>query len=566
VTRNPAFCAGAPNANDQPTGNWLPLTALFALCLLPRAVMAFRVPGICPDGVLYIRLGKAFEAGRLDLFLADIRFNIYPLILSALHQAGLGWETAGTTWGVVISSCTILPLYGWIRRAFDDRTALGAGFLYAVHPGLVRWSVEIVRDSTFWFLLAASVYLLWRAMTELRWRWFLAAGTTIALACLTRMEGLALFLLLAAWSLWRVRQGAVSPSPLLPFPPSSCLTVRLLLGGLICVSVYPLALLAINQLWYQGNVTDLVRTQPADLARDWARSTITGERETTNLGRPDLGPPLPAWKLAERYATGLFKGFSAIYLLMLGFGLAAARSYFSGGRSKRQLSALMLALASVAGPILLGIWIHLYWSREAGPRYFFPIVMLVSPLASAGLWRLLDAARAGAGTAAQRWSALAGYWSKHLTLRLHRGMSAPRLRFGLLISAIAVVQMLVAFSGDTRSRAAAVEVGQWVRQRYGPAVRIFGPDGLTQVAAHFAEARSDSYSEYAKTAAVVRRLNRFRPVVVLLAADDRRPREDITAQLEGLGFKPVDNGALPPVGSWIQVMTRSVTKRQITRT
>ena len=121
-----------------------------------------------------------------DLFLADIRFNIYPLILSALHSIGLGWESAGVVGESSFPVVRVLPLYGWVRRAFDGPTALGAGFLYAVHPGLVRWSVEIIRDSTFWFLLAASVYLLWRATTEFRWRWYLAAGAAIALACLTR--------------------------------------------------------------------------------------------------------------------------------------------------------------------------------------------------------------------------------------------------------------------------------------------------------------------------------------------------------------------------------------------
>ena len=93
------------------------------------------------------------------------------------------------------------------------------------------------------------------------------------------------------------------PRSLLPAPCS------LLLGGLICVSIYPLALLAINRLWYRGNVTGLVRTQPADLAGDWAQATITGKRETKNLGLPELEPPLPAWKMIERYATGHVQRF-----------------------------------------------------------------------------------------------------------------------------------------------------------------------------------------------------------------------------------------------------------------
>ena len=127
--------------------------------------MAWRVPGICPDAVYYIGLGKAFETGDFEHGLGDMRFNIYPLILTGLHRAGLGWETAGIAWSVAISSCVALPLYGWVRRMFGQRLALGAGFLYAIHPGFVRWSVEIIRDSTFWFLFAASIYLLWRAAT-----------------------------------------------------------------------------------------------------------------------------------------------------------------------------------------------------------------------------------------------------------------------------------------------------------------------------------------------------------------------------------------------------------------
>ena len=124
------------------------------------------------------------------------------------------------------------------------------------------------------------------------------------------------------------------------------------------------------------------------------------------------------------------------------------------------------------------------------------------------------------------------------------------------LAVIVVVQMFVAFSGDNRSRAAAREVGLWVRDHYGPAVRVFGPDGMTQVVAHYAEARSDSFSEYAKTDAVVRRLSRFQPIVVLLATDDRSPRAEIAAQIKELGFSSVDNEALPEVHHWIQVMAR----------
>jgi hypothetical protein len=519
--------------------------------------MAWKVPGICPDAVLYIRLGKAFEVGQLEQALGNIRFNIYPLTLAALHRAGLGWETAGAVWGVVISSCTVLPLYGWIRRAFDQRTALGAGFLYAIHPGLVRWSVEIIRDSTFWFLLAMSIYLLWLAMTELRWRWFLASGVTIALACLTRFEGLALFALLAAWSLWRARQGArngeqgarstehgaessYSPLPAPRSLPSTSRSLRLLLGGLLCVAMYPLSLLYVNCLWYQGRVSGLVRTEPAELARDWAQESVSGRSAARQLARPDLLLPLPWWTMVERYATGLFKGLSPLFLLALGIGIATERNVLRRFDYR--------ALVVIAGPILMAVWVHLYWSHEAGPRYFFPLVMLAAPLASRGLWRLAAIV-------------------SRLSLRERSATFAQRKATIVLPAVILAANMFIAFSGDTRYRAAAVEVGQWVRTNYGPASRVFGPDGLTQVVAYYAQARCVSYPERATTATVVRQVNRLQPAVVLLASDGpASQRDEILRRIQELGFESVDERRLSRAVQPIQVMTRPAVPKPLVTT
>ena len=206
----------------SPPAGALVLAGLLILCLAPRTIMAWRMSGICPDAVFYMQLGKAIEAGQFHPEnISQVRFNIYPVILAGLHRLGLPWEMAGLAWGVAISSCTVLPLFGWIRRAFDRRIAIAACILYATHPGLVRWSPEIIRDSTFWFLLALGLYLLWRAATEARWAWYLAAGMAIALTCLTRTEGLVLLAPLAGWS-WR-RRGAGSVS-----------RGRLLVAALLC--------------------------------------------------------------------------------------------------------------------------------------------------------------------------------------------------------------------------------------------------------------------------------------------------------------------------------------------
>ena len=65
-----------------------------------------------------------------------------------------------------MSSLTVLPLCGWVRRQFNDQTALLAGVLYAAHPVFIQWSPELIRDPTFWLLFMLTLYLLWRAVTE----------------------------------------------------------------------------------------------------------------------------------------------------------------------------------------------------------------------------------------------------------------------------------------------------------------------------------------------------------------------------------------------------------------
>jgi len=500
---------------------WFVLAGLFALCLVPRMIMAWRMPGICPDAVLYIRLGKAIEVGQFQEALGQIRFNIYPFILSYLHQLGLSWETAGMAWGVVISSCTVLPLFGWIHRAFNRQVAIAACILYAIHSGLIRWSVEILRDSTFWFLLVLSLYLLWRAVTELRWVWYLAAGTAIALACLTRFEGLVLFVPLVAWSWWRWREGngflgqAGKPDVQVSLG-------RLVAAGLICASIYPLSLMLVNTICFRGRTTDLVRTEPVVLAQDWAQESITGRRAVEKQGRVDLLAPLPPWKMVQRFVTGMFKGCTPLYLLMIMGGIAAR----STGRMPTLPRCNYRALAHASALILAAIWVHLYWSHEAGPRYFFPIVLMAAPLAG---WGLLQISTTVANC-----------------VRIHHSPQTALLAGAAPLAVMLVVNLSVAWGGDLRTRAATVDLGHWVQEHYGSTAKMIGPDGITQVVNYYAQGTCESFPETSSAAAVVNLMDRLRPDIVLLSTDCRgSPSYELSDCVAARGFEAVDPACFP---------------------
>ena len=138
---------------------------------------------------MYIRVAESLDQGQLheDKY-NRFGLNSFPVILMLLHRLGLDWELAGKLWNVAISCLTVLPLYGWVRRQFDDRVALRR-LPYALHSEFIRSSPEGIRDPTFWFFMSWRLYWLWRAVGEVRLRFFLFGGLALALAVITRSEG-----------------------------------------------------------------------------------------------------------------------------------------------------------------------------------------------------------------------------------------------------------------------------------------------------------------------------------------------------------------------------------------
>ena len=69
------------------------LLGLLLLCLAPRALMAWKLDGVCPDGVAYIHLAKLLDQGQGGEFLRLAGLNPLPMVLVVLHRAGLDWDT-----------------------------------------------------------------------------------------------------------------------------------------------------------------------------------------------------------------------------------------------------------------------------------------------------------------------------------------------------------------------------------------------------------------------------------------------------------------------------------------
>ena len=328
--------------------------------------MATKIESICPDGVLYVRLAEALEHGDLNTAFEEMRLNTFPLILAGLHRLGLDWELAGKFWGVGISALTVLPLFGWVRRQFDDRVALVAALLYAFHPKLIIWSPELIRDPTFWFLFVLSLYCLWRAVTEVRPEWFLAAGISVTLAAVTRFEGLFLVIPLVLWSAMR-------------FPALRTGRRRMLLGVALCLLAVPALLLLANALLYHRHPHwEFSRMQPLSLVQTWLQS-LSGMEPNPSTAPGFVGSPrMSAAKLVWIFLHMGESGLSPLYALFMFGGVWRWRRVWIRSEN-RPLSCVAVAVAT-------GMFIHLWYCQGSCNRYILPIVLMGTPFAGWACW------------------------------------------------------------------------------------------------------------------------------------------------------------------------------------
>jgi len=525
----PNHLAGLKPQRSALSGRPCLLAGLVLLCLLPRTLMALKTQVVCPDGVLYIHLARALSEGDLEGGFQQMRLNTFPALLVGLHHLGLDWNVAGKVWGVVISSLVVLPMYGWARRQFDDRVALVACLLYAVHSGLIEWSPELIRDPTFWFLFMLSIYLLWRAVTEVSLGLFVAVGGAITLASLTRVEGLFLFIPLVLWSASRWRALRQSRP-------------RLLLGAVCGVGFFPALLLLVNVIWLRHHPHwEFMRSAPLELVQTWFQSLAeSGLGAAADSGRGGgevqarMSPHQSMWVFVHTMERGLTPLFA---LLMFGGNWAWRRVWWR--QDTRPLFYVALAVAA-------GMWIHLYHAQMSSHRYPLPIVLMGCVFAALGLLGL-------------------SAWMLRLADRLHWGRR--------LQSAVALAPLLVvggvgladALTNNYDTRESWARLGHWIGQEFGPSPSLIGPEGLAPTASYYAQGECLTFAGGVDDQSIVQSVREFRPDVVLLwTTEVMSPGGPaMVGQIEKLGFRHVAGAELPPGTERVFVLAQTGTELRV---
>ncbi len=536
------------------------LFLLLVVCFVPRAFMAWKLDLVCPDGVTYLELASAIDEGDIPRGLGALGLTTYPATLAVLHRAGLGWEATGKLWGITVASLVVLPLFGWLRRQFDQRVATVGCLLYACHPKLIEWSPELVRGPTFWFLWVFSIYATWRAVTEIRLEWFVTAGVAIALALHTRFEGWFLFVPLLCWSAWRIRALAGN-------------RCRLAAGVGVAVAMCPILLWTVNvtwlrhqpnwewgnfqrlqyvALWAQATFPDVLAQpdrepndskQPIEpppranqLSRPMASVTHSvipavsaKEPETVSPSRPLEPTPLqrvleppPRMAVSQtilNLAHNSRRGCGTVFgLLMFGGAWAWRRVW-----CRRDYQPLVWTILCVTA----GIWFHLWYAQATSSRYWLSIVLLATPFIALAL---MGCARWLARVVVQR--------------------VGIRLRYGTTLAGLIVLLTVWgwadALSSKDFGRRGEAALGRWLVERFDAKSRLLLPTNMA-VCRYYSRAAAEIIPFDGQTLAPVALLDQSRPDVAVISRG--KSREDVcqafVEEAVRLGFSRVSHTSLP---------------------
>lgn len=490
---------------------FLILSCLVLLCLLPRALLSLQMCSICPDGVLYVQLAEDLDEGHFKQAFQEYNLNVYPMVLAGLHRLGLSWETGGMLWGLLMSCLVILPLYGFVRRQFDDTVALVSCLLYAVHPVFIKWSPELMRDPTFWLLFILSLYLQWRAVTEVRIGFSLAAGLATTLAVLTRFEGLFLFIPFCLWPFWRYK-ALISGRE----------KAKIAAGWVFSVVVFPALLLLINITWLR-NQSQWVFFYISPLWRfySWWNDVIASAPADTAGVMVQSPSGVSFWRMIAICVPTMVKSFTPLFALPMLGGWWRWRNVWRR-RDHQPLFYVTLA-------IILATCIHAWYANELCPRYYLSIVLMASPYAALGLMAL----------------------SGRILRFVERLQVKAILGYIAVFSPAAIVAFAgwgFAFAENFEHRVADVELGAWVRNEFGPSATLLGSEGITSVVAYYARVSCNTLTKNMDDAMVSEKVEGLKPDVIFLIATHRnnlRNPRPLIDRIKELGYTEMERDDLP---------------------
>ncbi|MEI9475779.1 MAG: glycosyltransferase family 39 protein [Deltaproteobacteria bacterium] len=169
----------------------LDLTFLLLVTLLLSIYLFFHMHVISMDGAFqYIPMAKMFAAGS---FREALNYSgqqpLYAFLVSLVSRWVGDFELAARWVSSFFGILLVFPVYFLGKEVSDRRVAFLSVLFLAVHPYIRRFSADALKESTYLFFFATSIWFTLRALRREKLYLFLFVPFFSELAYLVRPDG-----------------------------------------------------------------------------------------------------------------------------------------------------------------------------------------------------------------------------------------------------------------------------------------------------------------------------------------------------------------------------------------
>ena len=164
-----------------------------------RVYLAFFTYVIQNDSVAFMQNAEYFANGDFANALSHPYHPLYSLLMACLNTIAQSMELSGTVVSILFGTLTVVAFYLIGKSVFDCKTAFVSSIIMAFHPYAVRFSADILSESTYFFFFTSAFGLGFFAISGRKYLLFALAGISAALAYLTRPEGIGVIIIIIFW-------------------------------------------------------------------------------------------------------------------------------------------------------------------------------------------------------------------------------------------------------------------------------------------------------------------------------------------------------------------------------
>jgi len=172
---------------------------LLIISLSVRIYLSFFTYVIKNDSVHFMQNAKFFSNGDFSSALGHDYHPLYSLIMAVVYKAIPNMELSGTIVSVLFGTLTVIVFYLIGKKVFDQKVSFVSSIILAFHPYAVRFSADIISESTYFFFFISALGLGYFAITNRKLLLFALTGICSAFAYLARPEGIGIVIIVASF-------------------------------------------------------------------------------------------------------------------------------------------------------------------------------------------------------------------------------------------------------------------------------------------------------------------------------------------------------------------------------